>query len=451
MNIRAMAWSLRGNQTAVRTPYPKSVYVAALFLAILLIPCVQALLGYRLIRFLVALWALWGLLFLLESKHNLMRLASGRRLELSVFALWCLILLIYPLANPQAWDINSSLGSSEKLLYGLIPMIMCYSMGLAYDVRGESRVFPFLMKWLLLGMAVNALIATPILLGGGLMVRAHLDTYQETAATEQNLGLLGLGSLGFYGAMVFLAPFFADLIIRVKGIKKLIVASLCTPILLTLHLTGLLIIFTTMVLSLVLYVALLIYKLKRSWRYMAGLAVLGFVIMILGYGLSDYDAFEYQMNKMDALINPSTVHVKGDTSAKRYQRYRESIETFVAFPFLGRGIEAPNRGLRSHNMGGHSGILDGFAVYGLFFCVYLVFLLIKFRQWQALRKRNPQEIWYDAGLVAIAGYFLLILLDPLVINGFLGGAFFFFIGGPGPSAAQYHGPASGSLLGDRIL
>lgn len=436
MNIRAMAWSLRGNQTAVRTPYPNSVYVAALFLAILFIPCVQALFGFQFIRILVAMWALWGLLFLLESKNILMRLASGRRLELSVFALWCLIVLIYPIANPQAGEVNFILGDLGKLLYGLVPIIMCYSMGVAYDVRGESRVFPFLIKWLLLGMAVNALIAIPILLSGGLMIRAHLNTYQETAVTGQNLGLLGLGSLGFYGVMVFLAPFFADLIIRLKGIKRLILASLSIPILLTLHLTGLLIIFTTMVLSLVLYVALLIYKLKRSWRYRASIIGLGLVIIFLGYGLSDYDAFEYQMNKLDALINPSTVHVAGDTSAKRFTRYMESIETFVAFPFLGRGLEAPNRGLGSHNMGGHSGILDGFAMYGLLFCVYLVFLFIKFRQWQVLRKLNPQEIWYDAGLVAIVGYFLLILLDPLVTDGFLGGAFFFFIGGPGPSSGR---------------
>lgn len=449
MNTRALAWSLRGNQIAVRAPYPKSVYVAALFLVILLIPCVQALLGYRLIRILAAVWALWGFFFLLESKNIVMRLSSGRRLELSVFALWCLILLIYPLANPQAWYINSALGDMERLLYGWIPIIMCYSMGLAYDLRGESRVFPFLMKWLLVGMAVNALIATPVLLGGGLLVRAHLDTYQETAVTEHNLGLLGLGSLGFYGAMVFLAPFFADLLIRGKGIKRLIVASLSFPILLTLHLTGLLIIFTTTVLSLVLYFALLFYKLMRSWRYMAGLIGIGFFILFLGYGLSNYDAFEHQMIKMDVLINPSTVHVQGDTSAKRFSHYRASIETFVAFPFLGRGLEAPNRGLGSLNMGGHSGILDGFAVYGLLFSVYLVFLLIKFRQWQALRKSNPQEIWYDAGLVAIVGYFLLILLDPLVTNGFLGGAFFFFVGGPGPSSAQYHRPSSGRLLGNR--
>jgi hypothetical protein len=324
-------------------------------------------------------------------------------------------------------------------------------MGLAYEVRGESRVFPFLMKWLLLGMAVNALIATPILLGSGLIVRAHLQTYQETAVTEQNLGLLGLGSLGFYGAMVFLAPFFADLIIRVKGIKRLIVASLSIPILLTLHLTGLLIIFTTMVLSLFLYVALLIYRIKRSWQYMAGLIVLGFVVIFLGYGLSDFDAFEYQMNKMDALINPSTVRVVGDTSAKRYLKYMDSIETFVAFPVLGMGLEAPNRGLGAHRNGGHSGILDGFAMYGLLFFVFLVFLLIKFRQLQALRKRNPQEIWYDACLVAIVGYFLLILLDPLLIDSFLGGAFFFFVGGPGPSSAQYYRPFSGRLLGNRTL
>jgi hypothetical protein len=451
MNARPLTLFLGERPTELRTPYPKSVYVAALLLAILLIPCFQAFLGYQLIRFLVVLWAIWGLLFLLESKHILMRLASGRRLELSVFALWCLIVLIYPLANPQAGDINFSLGDPGKVLYGLIPIIICYSMGLAYDVRGESRVFPFLMKWLLLGMAVNALIVTPILLGSGLMVRAHLQTYQETAVTEQNLGLLGLGGLGFYGAMVFLTPFFADLIIRVKGIKKLIVAALCIPILLTLHLTGLLIIFTTMVVSLVLYFALLIYRLKRSWRYMAGLIVLGFVVILLGYGLSDFDAFEYQMNKMDALLNPSMVHVQGDTSAKRFSHYRASIETFVAFPFLGMGLEAPNRGLGSHRNGGHSGILDGFAMYGLLFCVYLVFLLIKFRQLQALRKRNPQEIWYDACLVALAGYFLLILLDPLLIDAFLGGAFFFFIGGPGPSSVQYHRPSPGRLLGNRTL
>lgn len=451
MNTRAMAWSLRGDQTEVRTPYPKSVYAAALFLAILLIPCVQALLGYRLIRFLVAVWALWGLLFLLESKNILLRLASGRRLELSVFALWCLILLTYPLANPQAGGINFLLGDQEKVLQSLIPIILCYSMGLAYDVRGESRAFSFLIKWLLVGMAVNALIASPILLGGGLMVRAHLNSYQETAVTEQNLGLLGLGSLGFYGVMVFLAPFFADLMIRVKGIKKLIVASLSMPILLTLHLTGLLIIFTTMLLSLVLYVALLISKLKRCWRFMAGLIGLVLVILFLGYGLSDYDAFEHQMNKIDAIINPSPVNVKGDTSAKRFSHYLASIETFAAFPFLGMGLEAPNRGLGSYRLGGHSGILDGFAMYGLLFCVYLVFLLIKFRQWRGLRRRNPQEIWYDAGLVAMVGYFVLILLDPLLIDGYLGGAFFFFVGGPGPSSPQYPRPSSGRLLGNRAL
>jgi hypothetical protein len=451
MNTRAMAWSLRGHQTEVRTPYPKSVFVAALFLAILFIPSVQALLGYRLIRFLVAVWALWGFLFLLESRNIVMSLASGRRFELGVFALWCLIVLFYPLVNPQAGDINFCLGNLGKVLYSLLPIIMCYSMGLAYEVRGETRVFPFLLTWLLVGMAVNAVIATPILLGGGLMVRAHLNSYQEIAVTEQNLGLLGLGSLGFYGVMVFLSPFFADLMIRVKGIKKLIVVSLLIPILLTLHLTGLLIIFTTMVLSLVLYVALMIYKLKRNWRLMAALIGIGFFLLLLGHGLSDYDAFEYQMNKIDALLNPSMVHVKGDTSAKRFAHYRASIETFLAFPFLGGGLEAANRGLGSYRNGGHSGVLDGFAMYGLLFCVYLGFLFIKFRQWQALRDKNPQEIWYDAGLVAIAGYFLLILLDPLLIDGFLGGAFFFFIGGPGPSSAPYHRPYSGRLLGKRTL
>jgi hypothetical protein len=206
-----------------------------------------------------------------------------------------------------------------------------------------------------------------------------------------------------------------------------------------------------MVLSLVLYVALLIYKLKRNWRLMAALIGIGFFLLLLGHGLSDYDAFEYQMNKIDALLNPSMVHVQGDTSAKRFAHYRASIETFVAFPFLGMGLEAPNRGLGSHRNGGHSGILDGFAMYGLLFCVYLGFLFIKFRQWQALRKKNPQEIWYDAGLVAIGGYFLLILLDPLLIDGFLGGAFFFFIGGPGPSSAQYHRSYSGRRLGKRTL
>ena len=117
-----------------------------------------------------------------------------------------------------------------------------------------------------------------------------------------------------------------------------------------------------------------------------------------------------------------------------------SIDTFLAYPILGQGLYPPNRGLRSHVNGGHSGILDGFAMYGLLFCVYLVFLLIKFRQLQALRKNNPQVIWNDAGLAAIGGYFLLILLDPLLIGADLGGAFFFFIGALGPSFASRPSP-----------
>jgi len=451
MNARPLTLFLGERQTKRRTPYPKSVYVAALLLAILFIPCVQALLGYQLIRILVAVWALWGLLFLLESKNILMRIASGRRLELSVFALWCLILLIYPLANPQAGNINVLMGDLEKLLYGLIPITMCYFMGIAYEVRGESRAFPFLIKWLLVGMAVNALIATPSLLGSELVIREHLNTYQETAVTEQNLGLLGFGSLGFYGVMVFLAPFFADLIIRAKRIKRLILASLSIPILINLYLTGLLIIFTTMILSLVLYFALMIIKLKRNWRYMAGLIVIGLVIIFLGYRLSGFHTFKYQMNKIDALMNPSRVTVEGDTSEKRFERYGASIETFVAFPFLGAGLEATDVELKSYWIGGHSGILDGFAMYGLLFCVYLVFLLIKFRQLQALRKRNPQEIWCDAGLCAIVIYFFLILLDPLLIDGFLGGAFFFFLGGRVHPLHEYHRPSSRRLLGNRTL
>ena len=311
MNTRAMAWSVPGNQTAARTPYPMSLYVTALFLTLQFIPSFQFLVAFHIIRYLVALWALWGLLFIMESKDMSMRLVSGRRRELSVFALWCLILLSYPFANPQMGVINILLGDPEKLLSGLLPMLMCYSMGLAYAERGESRAFPFLIKWLLVVMAVNALIATPLLLSGGLAVRQHLHEQAGTEVSEQNLLFLGVGSLGFYAAMVFLSPFFADLIVRAKGLKRLLWASLFIPILLTLHLTSLLIIFTTMLLSLLLYSALVTVKLKNSWRYMAGLIGIGFIVIVLMYGLSDSDPFEYQMGKIDALMNPSSGSRRG--------------------------------------------------------------------------------------------------------------------------------------------
>lgn len=424
MNARPSTLFLGERQAKQRTPYPKSLYVAALFFFLLALPVFQGLLGYRLFRYLVPIWLLWALIFSLESKGAWRILLSSRRFELFFFALWCLVLIIYPLVNPQIINVYEESGNFLKITSAMVPMIMSYVMGMAYRARGETRVFTILAVLLLAGLSINCTMAMPMLFGGGLEIREQLANYQDMSKAE-----IGFGGLGFYAGMVLLVPFFLNVILGAKGFARLILLALLIPIIINLYLTSLLIILTTLGLSFCLYILMALGK-KRFKRRALAVILIGIIFLFIGGKLSSEKPLQYQIDKIDALLNPTFGKVPGDTSKKRLFLYKRSIKTFLAFPFFGAGADPNSEELYYNFIGGHSGVMDALAIYGMLFIIYLIFLAIKFRHLRALHREEDQSSWYAAGLVSMCTYFLLILLDPLLLCAFTGWAFFFFALGP---------------------
>jgi hypothetical protein len=428
MNTRAPALTHAGRVTMERSSYPKSLYVAALFLTVLLLPFFQVIVGYHITRVLLPLWLLWAILLSLESETAWPRMLSHRRLELGLFTLWCSVLLLYAFANPKIVDISEAAGF-EKLLYCLLPTLMCYLMAMTYETMGEWRAFRFLILWLMVGMAISSLIFSPALFSGELAVRENLINYQDAAMQNQDMSFLGLGSLGFYGSMAIMIPFFINLIMETKGLKRGILIALLIPILINLYLTSLLIILSTLALTFGIYILLVMTKFRSKKKYKAGIIFVVIIAVFLVYKVSEEYSFGYQVSKVEALLNQSGPHVVGDTSAKRYERYMASLEIFLAYPLLGAGGGLSSEDAMHYWLGGHSGVFDVLGLYGSLAFVYFFFLLIKFRQLRALMKKYPRDTTLVACMASMAGYFLLILLDPLLINAYLGGTFFFFLGG----------------------
>jgi hypothetical protein len=381
-------------------------------------------------RYLVPIWLLWALIFSLESRGVWGILLSSRRFELFFFALWCLVLIIYPLVNPQLIKLHGGFGDFSAMAYGMVPMIMSYLMGMAYRARGEARVFPFLAVVLLVGLAINCIMATPILLGGGLEIREQLSDYQDMTKGEMGLGYFGLGGLGFYAGMVLLVPFFLNLIVGAKGFARLILLALLIPIVINLYLTGLLIIMIALGFSFGLYFLMVMGKKRAKGRKALAVILIGTTFLFVGYKLVGEISLQHTFVKIDAILHPIFGKTPGDTSKKRMVVYMASIKTFLAFPFFGAGADPNSEELIYNFIGGHSGILDALAMYGMLFTIYLVFLAIKLRHLRALHREDDQSLWYTPALVSLCSYFLLILLDPLLLDRYTGWILFFFALGP---------------------
>jgi hypothetical protein len=160
-----------------------------------------------------------------------------------------------------------------------------------------------------------------------------------------------------------------------------------------------------------------------------GLIALALLLAFLGYWLSNTPAGTYSMSRIIKYITPnSTYYVQGDTLNSRRINYLASINAFLEYPLLGTGFAVYTGKIPSDLwIGGHSGILDGLAIYGLLFSLYPLFLWVKYRHLRNLFLHSKQYMWIYSGLVCFLVYIYLILFDPMIFTPSLSGIFFFAI------------------------
>lgn len=115
---------------------------------------------------------------------------------------------------------------------------------------------------------------------------------------------------------------------------------------------------------------------------------------ILLYFADDKIAY---VNKIESLFNPLSSHTEAEG---RFSLWSESLNSFFENPLVGAG-----------NMGGHSGVLDLFGCYGLFFGagVFLTWIL----PFLILRKKMIDSGTYGVLIAAFMPFLILISLNPL--------------------------------------
>lgn len=404
-----------------------SVILAAIIISIILLPSIQVFFGYSYFKIIVFLGLLWVIAIKLEHKKLLAGVIKVRRKEFRKYFLWIFIVIIYSVLYPQT-DLNETMGSPIKLIYSFTQISLCYIIASAYSLEKNRRVHYNLMKFLLIALGINAWWAIPSLFTGQLTGREYVNVYQQIETQISGLSVLGLGDLGLYCAHAILTPFFLLLTFKAKGITSAFFFVSLAGVIINTLLSSLLAPILVMIFGMVMYFLMGIKKSRLLNMRVISIIYVVFLISVLLIGTY---AVTYNIDRVMYFLNSDTYKtVEGYTFYKREMLYTRSIETFLAFPFIGAGGRHLISPLSNWvGIGGHSGILDAFAMYGLLFLVYISFLKLKYYHLKANIKYYPRDLWSLASLIAFKSFIILIILDPLLYNSKTTGVFLFFIVG----------------------
>jgi len=323
------------------------------------------------------------------------------------------------------------MGDYKKVLLVTIQVGMCYVISVVYNAPKNKHTYTFLCNTLFFFVGINAIFSTNAILSGELVVRQTINLYQTLDSSENILTAYGLGGLGNYSVHVFLIPILIYNVIENKGMRRLPYLVLITILLMVSLLSSLSAIVIILILIIMFYSYRIFFqsKLLKQKIFFAGIVV---VLLLIFISLKDLRDVQYAMNKIYLLVDPTYIgDVEGQTIDKRYMLYNRSFETFLSNPLFGIGlVPQSEESLANNSIGGHSGILDGFAMYGLFFAIFPLFIVFVIRQLIAIRRHTYNKQWAESLLVSIYCYIIFILVDPLIFNATLTGAFLFFIVGP---------------------
>jgi len=431
---RIMAAEITG-QTRRTQPWRRpSVLIAAFIIALIVLPSFQSLFGYQIFRFVVVSSVIWWVFINSEVRFLWARVLRPRSSVLRMYIFWFFIALCYTLIDSSNQYRNLIMGDTIKIVFSFSLIGILYLIGVVYSSEQDGRAFNWLVKFVLVAFGLNAFLAIPSLLSDDLLLRVYINIYQSTEVTKQSLSAYALGGLGLYGAQAVLAPLFLTTIFKTRGIKRLVYWALFVGIFINVFLSSLLAIFTIFIFSTIACFLGILVRLKMSTNLRIGFVAISILVIMLGIQLRETRSAQYSLARIGILFSTedrySRTLIEGNTLKKRQMHYERSIRTLLDFPVFGVGLSSVFRSrsdLVVSGIGGHSGILDGFAMYGLLFTTYLVFLWRRYRYLRSVLKAGDYDLWVFSYLIAFVAYFLLILVDPLLYNRTTTGLFFLLV------------------------
>lgn len=407
-----------------------SSILAGLILAFIIIPSFQVIFGYHLFRYILPLFFLWVMLVSVESPLS-WGFVKYKIFELWIYGYWCAVVFLYALMSPNSgYVINEYLGNIITLFYIMFQITVCYIMGLVYINEADQKNYRSLVRFFFIAIGVNALIALPSLFDQQLAVREYINSYQSFAATggpQLSISTFALGGLGLYTLEALFTPYFLAILIGTKGFVRMIYIALFIAIAINIFMSSLLLVQLLFMLSVVIFLFLKILKSDTSISVRLGFVSLTLLLAFLAIQVSNSQAMQYSTNRVIKYLNPNnTYNVRGDTLEERMMEYSDSINTFIAHPILGIGFAAYiGKPIQGQRLGGHSGIFDGFGMYGLLFSIYIIFLWIKYNHLRKLRTSKKEDTWVLSGMICFLTYMILILLNPFIFDASVSGIFFF--------------------------
>lgn len=421
VNPIGITQQVRQNRTWTRL----SVLLASVILSLIMFPSFQALFNYRITRFIMVLWILWVIVVTLERPHIWSRVLGTRFVELMIYTTWCYIFLVYDILSP--YDLVPGGGGLIKLLYRSFQIILCYIIALVYTTENNKNICNCLVRLLFFGFGVNALISMPVLLKPELAGRAFSDYYMGIRIQGQSFSHFGLGNIGLYITEAMLMPIFVSLVLKTRGIKVIAYWAVLALIVASILLCTLSVAILILIIDIFFFALILMFNRRVSRRTYLVIIIFIILVIIIGFQLSKSKALQYSINKALFVINPSYSSIKFTSIERRIEKYVTPIKTFMKFPLLGAGIAQVSNGL-----GGHSGILDGFALFGILFSIYLVFLWIKYCHLHAMFQIEANKLWAVARISSFIGYLIAITFDHVLFLSIVSGAFFFCVIGSTP-------------------
>lgn len=435
------------------TRFRLSLLLAGVILMLITLPSIQAIFGYRLFRYLVPLFFVWALVIKFESPRSWANVLRYMLAELVVYSYWCTIVIVYAWMNNNNAGIiiNETMGSLTKVGYVLSLITICYLMGMVYATETDGKALRGLVRFMIIAVGLNALLSIPALFNQVLAVRAYINSYQVITAevgTQQGVSIYGLGDLGLYMIEALLVPYLLATIIEVKGFVRLIYIGLFAAFAINIFMCSLLLVQITFILAVVLTAAWQIIQIKATVRMRLALVALLILLFFIGVYISNTESMQYSFNRVVKYLNPKiTYRVQGDTYEARMRLYLVSLNTFIKCPFLGSGFALYTGKLpKGPSTGGHSGILDGFAMYGLLFSFYLTFLWMKYRYLRKLYLHSRQDMWLLSSMICFLIYMIQILFDPMIFSAPTSGIFLFAIISSAVPKLKEEAAASGRLF-----
>ena len=410
--------------------------LAAGVILLLNIPMLQAPLHYHIWRYVGPLGAAWVLVAAMNGDRRIGPLFAARKPGLALYVLWSFVFLGYEAVFSGNMELICGTESQQRVL-NWIGITLCYAIGIVHSCEVDNRRLATLRNLFLLGLGVNAILCIPAELSDDLVVRQFINAYQFEDMIRPNLWSYALGDLGVYCAMALALPVAVSLSVGSRTRQGKILGAVTGLALLgCILLSSLLMVILAALLG-ILIVCFLGVSRRGRGRMRIALLLLMALIGAAVFFESDLQAVRYPREKFMSILRVGEVEDKaGMRVGRRMDRYQESWDVLVRNPVLGIAQLPPaTLAGEDHALGGHSSLLDGFAIYGLLFLPFPLFIArLTSNAWRRMKQANETS---ERGVeVALLGAYILILIfDPVTLNMRTSGTFLFLLGTSAPRIA----------------